>query len=83
MTAQIPTTAGPDTVCACGHWWEEHFDGMLVFADCAAPHCVCARFEFDPAANTPDEIADRGGDPDAWPQWVKDYYSARGMVFDD
>jgi len=71
----IPTKAGPDTVCRCNHWWEEHLDG------CAAPGCECPGFVFDPAANTPDAVADRGGDPDYWPHWVKEalgYYGGIG-----
>lgn len=73
-----PTKAGPDTVCVCGHWWEEHYwpaDGEPAgCAGCAAGHLGGAEhgFEFDPAENTPAAIADRGGDPDYWPQWVKD-----------
>jgi hypothetical protein len=75
----IPTTAGPDTICVCGHWYEEHYlpsDGDP--AGCEG--CFAARFgdaaehgfEFDPEENAPTAIANRGGDPTAWPQWVKD-----------
>lgn len=82
MTA-IPTTAGPDTVCVCGHWWEEHAEGDIetdgstdICGGCDAAGLPLAAilhdFAFDSAENTPTAIADRGGDPDRWPQWVKD-----------
>jgi hypothetical protein len=82
----IPTKAGRDTVCVCGHWWEEHNEpnGGDV-ASCEGCHAgrlggVEHGFEFDPAGNTPDMIADRGGDPAAWPQWVKDHYGPERMA---
>lgn len=59
----IPTKAGRDTVCECGHWWEEHIeprDGNAPLCE----GCVAGRlggaehgFVFDPTYNTPDEIA--------------------------
>lgn len=79
----IPTKAGPDTVCACGHWWEEHDNGgpcggcdaasagTMDTAEDLAAHV----FEFWPEYNTPEAIADRGGDPDYWPEWVKAAFS--------
>lgn len=82
----IPTKAGRDTVCECGHWWEEHIeprDGNAPLCE----GCVAGRlggaehgFVFDPTYNTPDEIADRGGDPERWPQWVKDHYGPERMA---
>lgn len=63
-----PTKAGPDTICACGHWWEEHQD---TGGACFAPSCECNGFTFSAIETTPDAIADRGGDPDKWPEWVK------------
>jgi hypothetical protein len=85
----IPTKAGPDTVCVCGHWYEEHeprraisdLDGSVTFHYDQRMNCegcdaggtlFCTQFTFDPEANTPEAIADRGGDPEFWPQWVKD-----------
>ena len=78
----IPTAAGPDTVCVCGHWDEEHylpFDGEPAgcegcYASNPADESYVHGFEFDPEGNTPAMIADRGGDPAYWPQWVKDAY---------
>ena len=73
-----PTGAGPDTVCICGHWWEEHsieIDDMSC-AGCDASGAdldvIEHEFVFDPEMNTPEMIADRGGDPECWPRWVKD-----------
>lgn len=54
-----------DTVCECGHWYGEH-DGA-----CRAPGCSCPNFLADPVGSTPDEIADRGGDPEPWPEHVR------------
>lgn len=61
--APAPATpqAYPDTVCVCGHWWEEHAGA------CGAPGCPCQGFEFDPEGNSPEAIADRGGDAAAPP----------------
>lgn len=47
-----------DTICGCNHWWAEHDVG----GECGAPGCDCHSFVFDPAANTPEAIADRGGE---------------------
>ena len=80
---RIPTEAGPDTICICGHWWEEHTHEI---DDMACGGCDAAgldldaiehEFIFEPAENTPEAIADRGGDPEAWPQWVKDAIDAQ------
>lgn len=72
----IPIEAGPDTICACYHWFEEHEGsfcyGCSVINRANNPVNDEHFFEFWPAYNTPEEIADRGGDPDKWPQWVKD-----------
>lgn len=43
-----------DTVCHCGHWFEEHGPEGC--------ECGCERFTFDAKANTPGAIADRGGE---------------------
>lgn len=79
LLTHVPDEAGPDTVCRCGHWFEEHFDGEPAgCAGCEAPHphddAYQHGFEFDPEENTPDAIADRGGDPELWPEWVKVAY---------
>jgi hypothetical protein len=70
-----PTTGGPDTVCACGHWWEEHdaIDDPAICEGCAAGggDDIEHVFVFWPEGNTAEAIADRGGDPDKWPTWVK------------
>jgi hypothetical protein len=79
MLLPIPTKAGPDTICECYHWFEEHqrWEGSPVrepvgpARDCGAPGCECPKFKFCPKANTIKEIADRGGDPDKWPMWMK------------
>lgn len=63
-----------DTVCVCGHWYEEHdlpLGGAPSDAFCAAPGCSCESYEYSPSASTPSAIADRGGDPDLWPDHVK------------
>lgn len=59
-----------DTVCQCGHWFEEH--GPECAGCDAGGHLDCTAFVFDPAENTPEAIASRGGDPAYWPQHVKD-----------
>ena len=51
--------ANQDKVCECVHWAEEHEDGK---GQCEAPLCVCLGFVFDPELNTPEAIADRGGE---------------------
>ena len=54
-----------DTICGCGHWFEEH-EGA-----CFAPGCECAAFDYSESESTPEAIADRGGDPELWPERVK------------
>ena len=76
MLSPIPTKAGPDTVCACNHWYEEHQDwrgGKPVgpVHNCGAPSCPCPKFSFEPKANTIKAIAGRGGDPTKWPLWMR------------
>jgi hypothetical protein len=56
-----------DTICECNHWYEEHSYGTA----CEAPGCSCVGFLADPDASTAAAIADRGGDPDLWPEHVK------------
>jgi hypothetical protein len=56
-----------DTICKCNHWYEEHNHGDV----CEAPDCHCGGFSFDSEGSTPEAIADRGGDPDLWPEHVK------------
>jgi hypothetical protein len=56
-----------DIICKCGHWYDEH----QVNKACSAPGCTCEWFAFDQEASTPEAIADRGGDPELWPQHVK------------
>lgn len=47
-----------DTVCECSHWFEEHGpDGS-----CGAPECPCVAFAYSAEFNTPEDIADRGGE---------------------
>jgi hypothetical protein len=69
-----------DTICTCGHWYEEH-DHAKECAACAnnpyiADYQPCTGFIYDAKASTPEAIADRGGDPELWPQRVKDALSA-------
>lgn len=45
-----------DTLCKCNHWFEEHGSGGC--------ECGCSSFEFERAFNTPEYIADRGGEHD-------------------
>lgn len=54
-----------DTVCECNHWYEEHENA------CGVPECDCPSFLADPELSTAASIADRGGDPEAWPEHVK------------
>jgi hypothetical protein len=56
-----------DTVCECGHWYEEH----EVCGPCNAPGCECAMHLADPNESTAEAIAWRGGDPSAWPEHVR------------
>jgi hypothetical protein len=82
MEAAIPIE---DQVCFCGHWYDEHSR-----TDAEGPaHCEsCYQsevpdngdehdFAFDWKENTPEAIADRGGDPDLWPQHIKDYFGRK------
>jgi hypothetical protein len=57
-----------DTVCECNHWYDEHRHA------CEAPDCECPGFVADPAGSTPAAIAERGGDPERWPEHVKRAY---------
>jgi hypothetical protein len=57
-----------DTICACTHWFEEHADD----GECMAPNCTCTEFSYSATLSTPEAIADRGGDPECWPQRTKD-----------
>lgn len=66
-----------DTICACGHWHDEH-TGPNPRAECQAPDCSCDLFNVDREASTPEAIADRGGDPAYWPEHVK-----RALPLDD
>ena len=83
MTTRHPTIAGvqvpiADTVCECGHWYDEHDcamgDDPIADAWCGA--CDCNTFRFSEAASKPEAIADRGGDPDLWPEHVKRAFTA-------
>lgn len=68
-----PDAAGipqEDQICACGHWYDEHKPGLW----CAGCEAYC-KFEYGPEQNTPEAIADRGGEPRLWPQHVKDYFA--------
>jgi len=47
-----------DTLCVCGHWYEEHENGGA----CTAPDCGCSGFEFSPELNTPEVIAESSGE---------------------
>lgn len=62
-----------DTICECGHWYDEHDCEMgadpVIDAWCGA--CACESFRFSESASTPEAIADRGGDPEQWPEHVK------------
>jgi len=64
-----------DTICTCNHWYEEHETGG---GACGAPRCGCPAFNYDREASTPEAIADRGGDPQQWPQRVKDHFARLG-----
>lgn len=65
-----------DQICQCGHWYEEHTgDGC----DGCEPGTLRAHlFRFSTENSAPEAVADRGGDPDAWPQHVKDHFAPRG-----
>jgi predicted nucleic acid-binding Zn-ribbon protein len=63
-----------DTICKCGHWYEEHDPGD---AECCAPECTCSTFAYSAEESTPEAIANRGGDPELWPQRVKDALGAQ------
>lgn len=67
-----------DTVCGCGHWYDEHGpSGMYRGAEiarylaCRAPGCGCVSYVADPERSTADAVADRGGEPEHWPPHVK------------
>lgn len=61
-----------DTICACGHWFGEHENegGECYGCQVGGVH-ECHGFEFDEKESTAGAIADRGGDPDLWPEHVK------------
>lgn len=64
-----------DTICdECDHWFEEHDEG----GKCRAPDCACMEFNYGDGANTPEAIADRGGDPERWPEHVKAHFRGEG-----
>jgi hypothetical protein len=67
----IPTQAGPDTICECGHWYEEHHESAGINIGCLAPECPCQAFVFSAEETNPEMIFDRGGASWAWPDWVK------------
>lgn len=67
----IPTQAGPETICECSHWYEEHDEEHCEGCEVGGHIDPDHTFVFDPEQSTPDAIADRGGDPDYWPAWVK------------
>ena len=52
-----------DTVCECGHWFEEHHPE---FGDCDAcpTDSPCDTFTYSPEENAPWAIADRGSGPE-------------------
>ena len=68
-----------DTICTCGHWYEEHNDDLPSCAGCDASggddDLDLHAFDYDAEGSTPEAIADRGGDPELWPQRVKDYFA--------
>jgi len=66
----IPTQAGPDTICECSHWYEEHFEDICEGCHVGGAY-ECKGFVFSALDTTPDAIIARGGDPDFWPDWVK------------
>jgi hypothetical protein len=68
----VPTKPGPDTICTCGHWWEEHRKGECGGCQAGGILNPVHPFVLDPDETTAEAIADRGGDPDRWPKWVKD-----------
>ena len=62
-----------DTICACGHWFEEHDEKDEKYAcdSCAGNEkdynesdVKCPSFVFDPEQNTHESIDDRGGEHD-------------------
>ena len=73
-----------DTICICGHWFEEHLDATgNESGECAGCDAgdmpeedITHAFQYDPEMNTAEAIADRGGDPDKWPVWMKGYVNA-------
>lgn len=83
-----------DQVCECGHWYGEHVaadaegpaccEGCHIALEGWTPEelkgvvPVEHEFKFSAEFNTPEAIADRGGDPEKWPQHVKDYFEREG-----
>ena len=68
-----------DTICTCGHWFEEHDTAGCSGCDAAGLEMAAIehKFTFDAEASSPEAIADRGGDPSKWPQRVKDHFARR------
>lgn len=72
-----------DTVCECGHWYEEHDDGFCEGCAVGGVLDPSHPFAFDPAENTVEAITNRGGDPDMWPEWVKQAVTASNECLAD
>jgi hypothetical protein len=65
-----------DTICGCGHWYDEHVHGgRCEGCEASASRCACASFVADPVQSTPEAIAARGGDPELWPEHVKQAFA--------
>ena len=71
----------PDIICECGHWYKEHGIDEIQVAICAGCDAggqeiekIEHHFTYSAEKSTPQAIADRGGDPKLWPQFVKDYF---------
>ena len=69
---------GPDTLCECDHWFEEHEDegrgpcyACSVSANDDPEFEPCRAYAFCSEYNTISEVADRGGYPESWPAWMK------------
>lgn len=74
--------AGQEGICVCGHWQGEHTTsgcaGCEVNPELDTGAC-CSSYKADPVMSHPVEIADRGGGPNKWPQYVKDYFEHSGV----
>ena len=60
-----------DTICVCGHWFEEHRNGVCdgcgsLWEDTNVPlsdaEWFCKGFAYSDEWNTPENIANRGGE---------------------